>query len=683
MQWIRTIILHAMLAAAIFSPAFSKKMILAPDDGLDYFVPAMLSKERMWDPYLMCGFPVHADPQTMLWYPLRPLAGGIGTWNLFVISAFVLSGAFMHRWIAYVTKSEIAGAASGVCAAYGGFLVSHLRHPDILHTMAWIPLVLLGIERLRERPSRQRIAATALAGAAAILAGHPQILAYLLLLTIAYAFFTGGIKTAAAASAAWALAAMLAAVVLVPSWDLASRSVRSTLDAGESFQFSMTRDDLQRVIVSPVFRGGTGAPEAQGKVAETTAFTGMIAAALALYALAVAGRRARFWAAFALLAMFMAFGSATMLGRIVAELPGFDRFRAPGRHLAEFHLAMAALAGMGVARIARRNVWAVSVVLLLLIAEMASFALHSEWRFRSVKREAFDRPLFLEPIREELMHTGDRIAPFMGIRGSKETGPPNRSQLWKIPSTSGYNPLRTADIAALLQLDLRAQFEWELVTGPHRGLDLAAAKYLTSKDSPAEYVAQIDAQPRFRRVASIEGAVVFENRTAMPRAWLAREAVVLPRDDIRRTIESSLFPRGDLFDPRWTALFEESVPNWKADAQSSAASDSVALELEDGRIVRIRTSSAAPRILVVSDAHDPGWNAKVDGRPARIQRCDFMFLGIPLEAGDHVIELAYRSRLFLAGAVLSLAALVAAGGMLLIRRRHPAKSANPPVTIAA
>src|SRR5687768_875211 len=144
MHWIRTLIIHALIAAAMFSPALLQHRILAPDDGVDYFVPAILAKDRIWNPYLMCGFPAHADSQTMLWYPLRLIVHGIEGWNWFVLSAFILMGVSMHRWMARITKSEIAGAAAGVCAAYAGFFVAHLRHPNILHTMAWIPLVLLG-----------------------------------------------------------------------------------------------------------------------------------------------------------------------------------------------------------------------------------------------------------------------------------------------------------------------------------------------------------------------------------------------------------------------------------------------------------------------------------------------------------------------------------------------------------
>jgi hypothetical protein len=513
------------------------------------------------------------------------------------------------------------------------------------------------------------------------LAGHPQILAYLALFTIAYALVIGGTKTALASLAAWGLAAAMAAVLLLPFGDWAARSVRSRIDPSETFRFSMTTEDLQRLVVTPMFRGEESSPEAKGMVAETTAFIGVVGSALALVAVVVGRRRARFLGVMALVGMFLAFGAATPWGRTFADLPGFDRFRAPGRHLAEFHLAMAALCGIGIAQLQRRSSWLAAPLFVFLLAELASFALYSEWRFREVAERDFERPAFLEPIREELLRSGQRIAPFMGTRGSKETGPPNRSALWEIPSTSGYNPLRSEDIARLLQLNLRAQFTWDLVTGPHKGLDLAAARYLTVKDTPADYVERISSQPRWKRVAATEGAIVFENLSAMPHAWLASEIAVLPREDILRVIETALLPGGKLFDPRRTALVEELLPHGEPGKNTDVKEDSVTPELDRGRIVRMRTQSPEPRLLVVSDSFDAGWKASVDGLPARVQRCDYMFLGIPLAPGTHVVEMSYRPPLLFVGGAISILSFVAAFSMLIFPIRHPPKSANAAVTI--
>ena len=58
-----------------------------------------------------------------------------------------------------------------------------------------------------------------------------------------------------------------------------------------------------------------------------------------------------------------------------------------------------------------------------------------------------------------------------------------------------------------------------------------------------------------------------------------------------------------------------------------------------------------------------------------------MFLGIPLGAGVHVVELSYRPPLLLLGATISLVALIVTAALLFVPARYPPNSTNPPVTI--
>ena len=173
---------------------------------------------------------------------------------------------------------------------------------------------------------------------------------------------------------------------------------------------------------------------------------------------------------------------------------------------------------------------------------------------------------------------------------------------------------------------------------------------------------------------------MFENQSAMPRAWLTAEIAVLPREDILHTIETTRLPTGNVFDPHRMALVEELLPHADATRKADAKEDSLSLDLDRGRIVRVRTSSAEPRMLILSDAFDAGWKARVDGQDAPVQRCDFLFMGIPLAPGRHVVELTYRPRLLFLGAGVSMLALLVTVALLLVPARYPPNSMNPDVT---
>lgn len=670
MKWLRTFLLHAAIVTAVFSPVLLRGQLLAPDDGLHFFLPAYLANERIWDPYLMCGFPAFADPQTMLWYPLRHLPGGVAGWNSFILSGFTLAAAFFHRWVASLTKSELGGFIAGFAYALSGYLMSHLRHPNVVHTAAWIPFVFFAIDRIRETPTRRRIAALAAAIAMTILAGHPQTLAYLGGAAIAYAARESATaprrrgRILGATALSMVLACALAAILVVPMLDLSARSFRAVGGVEDALVPKFAAKELTYSLVSPIFRGGASSREAQGIL--TDAFVGFTGFALALFALLKGGRRERFLGFLALAGVILALGDANSLHKLGIEIPGFDMFRVSSRHLAISHLAISALAGFGISRLPKTPA---RIAAALVVLEVAGFAFSSEWRFRSLPPHELDAPAFLEPVREELGRTGQRLVSASGRWQGKDGGPPNRTTLWKIPTCAGYNPLRTQDITQLLDLNLRAQVALDHLIGEHRALDLAAVRYLTV-DSKSRQLPLFMASGRWTHIASHEETLLFESRHAMPRAWLTPSVRVMHRTQILKAVHQGPLPDNSTFDPSRTALVEEPISAWNEvePILSSDSVDSLELVLEGARISRIRTYSAAPRFLVLSDAYDAGWGARVDGNHAPIHRCDFMFMGIALPPGEHEVRLDYRPRRLLVGAAITIVAVSVLLGLLIWRR---------------
>jgi hypothetical protein len=78
----------------------------------------------------------------------------------------------------------------------------------------------------------------------------------------------------------------------------------------------------------------------------------------------------------------------------------------------------------------------------------------------------------------------------------------------------------------------------------------------------------------------------------------------------------------------------------------------------------------APRrsIVLLSDAWYPGWTARLDGSPAPILRADWALRGVPVPAGRHRIEMAYRPWWLPAGASLTALSLVIVATCIWLRR---------------
>jgi len=90
--------------------------------------------------------------------------------------------------------------------------------------------------------------------------------------------------------------------------------------------------------------------------------------------------------------------------------------------------------------------------------------------------------------------------------------------------------------------------------------------------------------------------------------------------------------------------------------------------------VRIEARLSADGYVVLLDDYDPGWSARVDGRPAPVLRADVAFRAVSVPAGLHQIEMVYRPRALPWGGAVSLLALAAGLSSLLVARSGPAET---------
>ena len=93
--------------------------------------------------------------------------------------------------------------------------------------------------------------------------------------------------------------------------------------------------------------------------------------------------------------------------------------------------------------------------------------------------------------------------------------------------------------------------------------------------------------------------------------------------------------------------------------------------------VVIEAESEGPALLVVNDAHAPGWVAEIDGRPAPILAADVLVRAVPWPGGRHRLVMRYEPPEVALGIAVSAAAVVVALGSWLLGRR---RRAGPPGT---
>ena len=125
----------------------------------------------------------------------------------------------------------------------------------------------------------------------------------------------------------------------------------------------------------------------------------------------------------------------------------------------------------------------------------------------------------------------------------------------------------------------------------------------------------------------------------MPWFYLVPEAEVL--DSGEEVLTRLLSGRVDL---EGVALLEKE-PAVRLSGAGDRAGDRVerlVYEPKEG-VIRLRTQSAGPRVLVVSENYQANWSVWVDGEEAEMVRVNYVWKGVALAAGEHEVELRYFS----------------------------------------
>ncbi len=161
------------------------------------------------------------------------------------------------------------------------------------------------------------------------------------------------------------------------------------------------------------------------------------------------------------------------------------------------------------------------------------------------------------------------------------------------------------------------------------------------------------ASKRWRFLQAAGGVSVYENTRAMPRAWLAFEAIPVAPEQALAAIRTSVLPDGRNFDPVRQVLTEKVIPIHGANPEGTAR----VIRHEDTNW-EISAQSNSPSLLVIGQNYYPGWQATVDGSPVDLLRVNYSQQGLPLPAGDNQVTLEFRPVSFMRGLVISSISLV-------------------------
>lgn len=340
------------------------ELVIGRGDILYYFYPyrdfasaaVRAGCVPLWNPYLFMGVPFVANPQAGFFYPLNLALAWLPVErmvNASIVIHAALAGVGAFLWGRGGLGLGRPGAwLTALCYGLGGYFVAQVEHLNQVQVLAWLPWLLWLYE--------SRDAGLAPVIALQFLAGHTQSVFICLVGLASYALLPPAwdlvrrqiawrrlVRPFCVVVGTTVGGGALAAIQLLPTWELSRLSVRSGgLPYQEAVSFSLRPELVGRALLpswdAPLFP-------------EFVAHVGVAGLGLAVLGILVrpasraGGPYSRRGAAvLTVVGLVLALGGFNPLYFVLVKLvPGFGLFRAPARWLALYAVGAAGLAGLG------------------------------------------------------------------------------------------------------------------------------------------------------------------------------------------------------------------------------------------------------------------------------------------------------------------------------------------------
>jgi hypothetical protein len=624
----------------------------------------------LWDPYTFGGHSFIGEMQTAAFYPLHLVfalfpANGNGLlstrlFHFYFVFTHLLAAYFMFALIREIGLNRFPALIAGLCFSLGGF-VGALPWPHLLESAVWLPLqFLLMLRALAALETRRGLLYAALAGLAlgmSILAGGLHVVmmeAMVLITAVAYSALRNRANwRRPAATIGLILATGLAAgaVQLLPSAEYSARAVRfitgTSLPATQKIPIAYLVDSISpRTLLGYLFSWNFQAKLGPGEV--LSPYLGVFPLLLAIIGFWKCRDHwwARYSAGLAAAAFLFSLGASSLLyGLIYALAPLLWMAREASRFLYIAHFGLVILAAYGAQTLFCSKEALISwaslerVLMWLALASAAVFTIPylfgrpelrpwTEWsllliiltyplfryiagggtgapgRFLVVAFMVFDlhslNTIASNKI-EAARNGGDQIERLIGMRGAadflKSQPGPFRVQVIAPPELNIGDSwgIQTLNGGAVT---LAANYMY--LTGAGDGANLLNVRYFLRPASAAEpYPVYADANWK-----------IYTNPGAYPRAWVEPTS-----------IEPGVTP----------AIVQE----------------------YSARHISIKVNAASGGTLVLSELYYPGWEARVNGNPQRIDEVHGGLRGIRIPQGKSVVTVDYTPRSVTLGAILT------------------------------
>lgn len=236
----------------------------------------------LWAPEIGCGFPLLAEGQSGAFHPFNLLLYSLFpfpfSYQASFILLFFLAGMFYFYFSRKLGISSEGSALAAVIFLFGSSYAGFFYGIMMLRTVAWLPLAMIFVLNLSERPRLRNAALLAFAWALIFLGGYPQMAVYSVLAAAFFLITRLGSSIDKRRSlflfaASLVLGAGLAACQLLPTLEL----VRASSRVASGMDFALEKSLTPLNLVSLLW-------PALGRVLRFDFYVGLLPLCLAVYA---------------------------------------------------------------------------------------------------------------------------------------------------------------------------------------------------------------------------------------------------------------------------------------------------------------------------------------------------------------------------------------------------------------
>ena len=629
-------------------------------------VPVWSSVQRLlhrgeapfWIDGQFCGTPLLYTQEAPLLHPLAAvlllssLAPNRAA-DVYTLVHFLLAGLFAYALCWDLTRRRIPSLVAGVAWMLGARTLQSAIWPNAVGAAAYLPLLVQGLLRIGRGERRGGLVLAAVAGGLLGLNARPHSVVGALPLIVATA------AVAVWKATRWTRALFDVGLAAVLALGLASPSLLPTSILHSEMDRAVGLSPAERNVdalrwggdLDEVFLPSDG----RNRFPEAAAYPGTAAGLLFLAGAVLAARAAPGQAAFLAFAAGGVVGLAFAFGdagpyRFFSWLPLLRDLHVSARFLISWAFAVALGAGLGAAALAARSRTGEILALAALVLLIPDLVVHAR-RASPAASEAHYRVV-------------PRVAARLASRPPDASGFPPRFWTTYVGLPDRLDPRVSPAWAASeepLAGALGMRFALEGLEG--RGPSLLRIRQLLDARNPAAarlasvdtIVSELPNLPFTK--SAVPGPPIWSVADAPPRAWVVPRALPVPAG---AGLAAALSPR---FDPRAAVVVEGPVPSGPEPAPAGSSSVRL-LERRGGRLTLDVDSPGG--FLVLADAYEKGWSARVNAESAQILLANGAFRAVRVPPGRCRVSFTYTPRGLLEGlglfAASALGLVLAIGG---------------------